>query len=221
MEFSFALWYLFPVAILVATIAMSSGIGGAVFFASLFMLGLKLDPVTAVGAALATELFGFSSGMIAYYKTKLIDFELAKHLLMFSIPAAILGVLYADAIPEIVLKSIFAVGLIFIGYQLFSSWRTEEREKHEKLREKEFARDFEKVLTDSKGNVYCYTVCNKGMGRSVAFIGGGLLGMISVGLAELQEYHLMARCKLPAPAAVATSIFIVGHGARHHMKAVI
>lgn len=209
MEFSFALWYLFPLAILIATVAMSSGIGGAVFFAPLFMLGLKIDPVTAVGAALATELFGFSSGMIAYYKSKLIDFKIAKHLLMFSIPAAILGVLYADAVPEIVLKSIFAVGLIFIGYQLFSSWRSEEREKLEKLHKEEFAEDFEEELIDSKGNVYRYTICNKNMGRSFAFIGGGFLGMISVGLAELQEYHLVARCKIPTPVAVATSIFIV------------
>lgn len=33
--------------------------------------------------------------------------------------------------------------------------------------------------------------------------------MISVGLAELQEYHLVARCKVPTPVAVATSIFVV------------
>lgn len=33
--------------------------------------------------------------------------------------------------------------------------------------------------------------------------------MISVGLAELQEYHLVARCKVPSPVAVATSIFVV------------
>jgi uncharacterized membrane protein YfcA len=33
--------------------------------------------------------------------------------------------------------------------------------------------------------------------------------MISVGLAELQDYHLMARCRVPSPVAVATSIFVV------------
>jgi uncharacterized membrane protein YfcA len=33
--------------------------------------------------------------------------------------------------------------------------------------------------------------------------------MISVGLAELQEYHLVAKCKVPAPVAIATSIFVV------------
>ncbi len=40
-------------------------------------------------------------------------------------------------------------------------------------------------------------------------IGGAFVGMISVGLAELQEYHLVAKCKVPAPVAIATSIFVV------------
>ncbi len=74
---------------------------------------------------------------------------------------------------------------------------------------KEFEDTFESELTDSSGMVYRYTVCNKSMGRLFAFIGGAFLGMISVGLAELQEYHLVARCKVPTPVAVATSIFVV------------
>lgn len=47
------------------------------------------------------------------------------------------------------------------------------------------------------------------MGRFFAGICGAFLGMISVGLAELQEYHLVAKCKVPAPVAVATSVFVV------------
>ena len=42
-----------------------------------------------------------------------------------------------------------------------------------------------------------------------AAIGGAFLGMISVGLAELQEYQLVARCKVPTPVAIATSVFVV------------
>lgn len=209
MELSFEFWYLFPVSILIATIAMSSGIGGAVFFSPLFILAMKIDPRIAIGAALATEFFGFLSGLIAYYKSRLIDFSLAGSLLMFSVPAAIIGSFYSDLIPDIVLKSIFAVGLLFIGQQLFSSYRKEERQKAEKNRKKEFSESYESELTDNTGVVYHYTVCNKNMGRSFAAIGGGLVGMISVGLAELQEYHLVARCKVPTPVAVATSIFVV------------
>jgi len=209
MELSIQFWYLLPIAVMIATIAMSSGIGGAVFFSPLFMLGLGLDPKIAIGAALATELAGFGSGLLAYYKAKLIDFKLAKNLLIFSIPGALLGSMYADLIPAVVLKTIFAVGLIFIGTQLFSAWRKEEREKHEALTTKEFAQNFESELIDSQGNVFRYTVCNPNMGRTFSAIGGAFVGMISVGLAELQEYHLVARCKVPTPVAVGTSIFVV------------
>lgn len=89
-------WYLFPVSIAVATLAMASGIGGAVFFSPIFLLWLKLEPTVAIGVALVTELFGFSSGLIAYVRAKLIDYRLGAQLLMFSIPGAIVGVLSAD-----------------------------------------------------------------------------------------------------------------------------
>lgn len=209
MELTLEFWYLFPIAIVIATVAMSSGVGGAVFFSPLFMLGLQLNPRVAIGAALATELFGFTSGLIAYFKAKLIDFDLAKNLLLFSVPAAILGAYYGDKIPAIVLKAVFAVGLMFIGQQLFSSWRKEERQKMEQKHRKEFEDDFESELTDDTGKVYHYTVCNRNMGRSFATMGGAFVGMISVGLAELQEYHLVARCKVPTPVAVGTSVFVV------------
>lgn len=209
MELSFEFWYLLPASILIATIAMSSGIGGAVFFSPLFMIGLSLSPKTAIGAALVTELFGFSSGLFAYVRAKLIDYKLAKNLLLFSVPAAVIGSYYSDLVPGYILKTIFATGLLFIGYQLFNSWRKEEREKKEKHRQEEFKENYESQLTDKDGVTYKYTVCNKNMGRGFAAIGGAFVGMISVGLAELQEYHLVARCKVPPPVAVATSVFVV------------
>ena len=61
-------WFMFPVAVVIATIAMLAGIGGAVMFAPFFMLVLKLDPLIALGAGLVIEVFGFSSGVIGYWR---------------------------------------------------------------------------------------------------------------------------------------------------------
>ncbi len=206
---NFEYWYLFPVSVLIATIAMASGIGGAVFFSPLFIVLLKLEPSVAVGTALVTELFGFTSGMYAYWKQRLIDVRLGLSLLMFSVPAAVVGSLSADVLPAEVLKGIFAVGIIFIGSQLYSSYRREEREKLDRNIKEVSNKHYESVLRDKRGNEYRYTVCNKNQGRMFAVIGAAFLGMISVGLAELQEYHLVARCRIPSPVAVATSIFVV------------
>lgn len=107
--------------------------GGAVFFSPIFILWLRLEPTVAIGIALITELFGFSSGLIAYVRAQLVDYHLGANLLMFSIPGAIVGVLSADLFPAIVLKTIFAVGLMFIGLQLFLSWRQEQKEAMDEL----------------------------------------------------------------------------------------
>ncbi len=131
------------------------------------------------------------------------------NLLIFSVLLAIVGTVFGSEVPPDILKTIFAVGIIFIGSQLFTSWRKEEKEKNEISRKEEFKIHFEKLLIDKHGKEYKYTVCNKNMGRFFAGIGGAFLGMISVGLAELQEYHLVAKCKVPAPVAVATSVFVV------------
>ena len=79
----------------------------------------------------------------------------------------------------------------------------------EATHKKEFKIKYENLLTDADGNKYKYTVCHKNWGRMFAAVGGAFLGMISVGLAELQEYHLVAKCKVPTRVAVATSIFVV------------
>ena len=92
---------------------------------------------------------------------------------------------------------------------MYSSYREEEKHKANNDIKEEFNANYESTLVDANGNTYNYTICNKSMGRFFAAIGGLFVGMISVGLAELEEYHLVARCKVPTPVAVATSIFAV------------
>jgi len=170
---------------------------------------VKLHSTVAIGTALITELFGFSSGFSAYVKAKLIDFKLGRKLLLYSIPAAIVGILIAPYFPANVLKAIFGVGIIFIGLQIFTFWRQEQKERLNKEIELDSQQHFDSTIIDSKGRIYRYTVLGKSIGAGFAFIGGTFLGMISVGLAELMEYQLVAKCKVPSPVAVATSIFVV------------
>ncbi len=68
-------WYLFPISVLIATIATATGIGGAVFFSPLFMPALRLEPSVTVGTALITELFGFSSGLVGRSHLDLIPLQ--------------------------------------------------------------------------------------------------------------------------------------------------
>lgn len=64
MELNFNFWYLILISIDIATIFMSSDIGGDVFLFPLSMLWLKFEPRVAIGTALANELCGFSSDQL-------------------------------------------------------------------------------------------------------------------------------------------------------------
>ena len=115
---SFDNWFMFPISILIATIAMSSGVGGAIFFAPILLLGLGLPPEVAIGVGLITEVFGFTSGVVAYLRRKLVDFKLAKAILVFSIPMAILGVFAANFVNPDILRAILGVGLLAVAFSL-------------------------------------------------------------------------------------------------------
>lgn len=86
MNIELAYWYMLPVSIVFASIATTIGVGGATFFSPLFMLVLKLRPEVAIGTALITEVFGFSSGVLGYGYKRLIDYKLAVKVLIGTIP---------------------------------------------------------------------------------------------------------------------------------------
>lgn len=206
-------WFMFPIAIAVATIAMSTGIGGAIFFSPIFLLVLGLDPAVAIGTALITELFGFTSGLVAYVRERLVDYKMGFQVLMFAVPAAIFGAGVAEHVPDDILKAIFGVGILFVGSQIFVAWYGERREEMgKKIEAEQLALSggyAQHVVTDKSGREFRYNVFNKPVAAVYSSIGGAFLGMISVGLAELMEYQMVAKCRIPPPVAVATSIFMV------------
>ena len=112
---SLEFWYMLPIGIVIATIAMGSGVGGATFFSPLFILGLGLSPELAVGSGLIVEVFGFGSGVYAYVRRQLIDYRVGSMLLSATVPAAIIGVLVAHYADADILKLIFGMGLFVIA----------------------------------------------------------------------------------------------------------
>ncbi len=203
-------WYIFPLSILIATTAMASGVGGATFFAPLFILGLRLPPEVAIGTGLLTEVFGFASGLIAYYRKRLIDYKLGTSLLMATLPAALLGTWVAGAVEPDVLKIILGVGLFAIA---LSFLRAPEHEDVLNLDAaialKYGGPQAQTTLVTAAGEEIRYTVCNKQEGRLMAGIGGMFVGMISTGLGEMNGYFLLQRCRVPSRVSVATSVFVV------------
>ncbi|NVM25254.1 MAG: sulfite exporter TauE/SafE family protein [Desulfobacterales bacterium] len=203
-------WFMFPVGVLIATIAMSSGVGGATFFSPLFILALGISPEVAIGTGLITEVFGFASGVYAYVRRQLIDYKLGVALLMVTIPMALVGTWAAGHIDPEVLKVILGVGLFAVATSFLRAPEHKDVMRMDRGIEDEYGGDRgEACLNTARGEEICYTVCNRTEGRLIAGLGGLFVGMISTGLGELNGYFLLQRCRVPSKVSVATSVFVV------------
>jgi len=207
---SFEYWFMLPIAALVATTAMASGVGGATFFAPIFMLGLGLEPEVAIGTGLMTEVFGFGSGLLAYWRKKLIDYRLGTTLLIATVPAALLGTWAAGVFDPDILKVILGVGLFAVAGAFLRAPDHEEVARADGSIEDEASEGkATSCLVTAEGESIRYSVCNRAEGSLIAGVGGLFVGLISTGLGELNTYFLMQRCRVPSRVAVATSVFVV------------
>ena len=208
---TFECWFMFPIAICIATVAMGSGVGGATFFAPILNLWLGVPIEVAIGIGLITEVFGFSSGVYAYRKKKLIDYKIALSMLVISIPLALVGGFVSNRFDPNILKGILGLGLLAIAYFLL---RSPQHEQTDQLNEQANLKNSKPksgmtTLTSADGETFEYQVSGKWFGRLVAAVGGFFTGMISTGLGELNSYYLLEQCKIPSKVAVATSVFAV------------
>jgi len=203
-------WYLLPISIVFATIAMASGVEGATFFTPLFIIGIGLTPEIAIGTGLITEVFGFGSGLFAYTRKRLIDYKLGISLLIITIPLSLFGTWLAMYIPADILKTILGMGLLTIAFSFLRNPDKKDIAETDVLIQKEYGTNNpSSCINTASGEEICYTVCNKTQGRMIAGLGGLFIGMISTGLGELNGYFLLQRCKVPSRVAVATSVFVV------------
>ena len=207
---SFEFWFMLPAAILIATIAMASGVEGATFFTPLFILALGLPAEVAIGVGLITEVFGFASGLFSYARKKLIDYKLGLMMLMVTIPLAIIGTFLAAYIAADILKTILGLGLLVIASTFLKSPGKETVVQLDSEIKKKYPKEVAKTtLVTRDGEEISYTVCNRTEGSILGAVGALFIGMISTGLGELNGFFFLQRCKVPSRVSVATSVFIV------------
>jgi len=199
-------WFMFPVSIGVATVAMLSGIGGAALFTPIFVLVFPLlgaeypleSTVAAIGSALLTQTFGFSSGFIGYHRKRLIDRVIVFRFLRISVPVAIAGAFLAHRVPG---------GYLILGYALLVLILAMVHLLSQASQSEDGAGQNRRV--DSAGREYAYVAPRLGV-RDVLYtaVGSFLTGMVSVGIGEVIVPQLTKR-GIPVAIAVAASVAIV------------
>jgi uncharacterized membrane protein YfcA len=223
MERFLAHWWVFPASIAFSTVALASGVSGALFFSPFFMLGVGLTPSQAIGAGLLTEVFGMGNGLRSYVKQRVVDFQTAKWLLVGAVPAVVVGAFAAHFVDPQILKGIFGAGLLVLGGFLVYYDPSEECEpgecEGEFLREKNTGRGTT-TIEASDGEQFTYDTCWRPPGVALSTVGAFVTGLISAGLPEIVTTQLIVRCRVPPRVAVATSVFVLaiaaGAGALVH-----
>ena len=212
-------WFMFPGCIVIATIAMLSGISGAALLTPVMILGFPflhvgtLTPAAAVSMALLTEFFGFGSGVVGYYRRKLIDFMAAKTLLVVAIPAAIGGALISHTIDPMYLRVVYGGFMIVIATILLRHVRESVRNPTAIAPTTSIGRirevNDETVIKASDGTEYRYKLCDVRGGRFYTGFGAVMAGLTSTGIGEVIMPQLVRMCKMPVAVAAATSVFVV------------
>ncbi|MEE8371935.1 MAG: sulfite exporter TauE/SafE family protein [Sphingomonadales bacterium] len=209
-------WFMFPVSILVATTAMLSGIGGAALFTPIFLIIFPLlgpeymlaTPIAAIGVALLTEVFGFSSGFVGYYRKGLIDFGSAVPFIAVGVPVAIFGALMLQFMNANILKGAYGTLMLILAWVMIRHHEPVEHEIDVLTADSHNARE-PRSITARDGTVYKYLKPRQGKGAIATGFGAFLTGLLSVGIGEVVMPQLAKRNRIPVPVAAATSVFTV------------
>lgn len=135
MNMDFTYWYLFPMGIIIATLAMSAGISGANFWIPVYLIFIKLDPLICFWLALLTMVFGFGSGVIRNIYQGTVNWYIVRQYLIPTVPGAVLGSLLTSYINGNFLVLIFGTFVFVYGTYMFISSIASKRShpKHRKV----------------------------------------------------------------------------------------
>jgi hypothetical protein len=113
---------MFPVAIVIAILANSSGFSGGVLFQPIYNLVLNIPIQNAVATGIATETVGMTSGSIRYLMYKMVELPIGFTMIMLTIPGIVLGNHALMVINGDILKLILgSVLLLLASMQLFNA----------------------------------------------------------------------------------------------------
>ena len=128
MEYIFEFWWMLPVAFCVCLTATSTSVEGAVFFAPIFILlfpwaaGVTIVPLEAVFLALSIEIFGFGSALTGYMRRRLVDYDIAKKVLVVSIPVGMAFGFLAHSVPATLILGLLGGMMVLLSVAMLFAY---------------------------------------------------------------------------------------------------
>jgi len=124
MTLSFDYWYVFPIAIIVATLCNASGFSGSVLFQPFFNFVLGIPIAQSVATGIATESIGMTSGAVSYWRMgNKIDIKAVKKVFPFVYIGIITGVFLFVFLPKLWLRFVVGCSIFSIAsYHLYFAY---------------------------------------------------------------------------------------------------
>jgi len=218
LEYWLTYWWMFPIALVIATVVNTVGISGAALFVPFFILVFPLmaEPLAAeqsVKLGLITESFGLSSSAFAFFRFGLIDRKLGLFTVLVALPFVIIGAVLSFYVSENVLRLFIAVVLMIGPILMLSRKRKESKEQcieNEVIGEHHDHPEADNVtLTDKNGKIYKYCrTCGRKARTVVYSIGAIFQGAAGFGIGEIGILS-MVFTKIPIRVAIGTSHMVV------------
>ncbi len=217
-------WFMLPVCIVVASVAMFSGISGAAMLTPVILIGFpllhvpRLTTVEAIGTSLLLETSGFGAGVYRYLSMRLVDVKTARSVIVVTLPLAALGAVAARFAPAQLLRIGYGVAMLALAWLLSRkepgraaddaglapALVSESDRSHPPC-----GHGDQREITAANGHTYQF--CAHGLRLQRAISGGGafVAGLISTGVGEATLPALVRRSRFPVAVAAATSTVIV------------
>lgn len=200
-------WFMLPVCVCVASIAMFSGISGAALLMPVFLFGFPLigapamTTVSAIGMSLFLETSGFGTGVYRYVRSRLVDWKTVSALAMVTVPLGVVGALASRSAPVYLLRGVYGTVMVGLAFALWQH-RSSSGVSHE-------GDGPIRTVTAATGYEYRYPVPRLSGQRIASGAGALLAGLISTGVGEATLPGLVRRHRFPVPVAAATTTVVV------------
>ena len=206
-----SLWWVYPAALCIATLAISTGISGALFFVPFFLLVVGVSPAEAIGGGLMTMIFGTASGTFSYVRQGVVDFTIVKSLLLVTVPFAMAGAVVSLMIDPDALRVLFGVLLFALsGFLLWSNLRPARANTAQSVRpegnRRANASPDDAVVRARDGREYRYARPGRTVSQALGAAGALVQGFMGAGLPEATTTQLILRGPVPPRVAVGTSV---------------
>ena len=180
-------FYLLPLGIIIALLAISAGISGSNFWIPVYFIWLGIDPKTSFWLALLTMLFGFGSGIVRNLKNRTINWFIVTQYLKIAVPFTIAGTLLVPFAPAELLLFLFGSFVIIYGAFLVCRFGL-------------FPRKIEPAVSETGEKIYWIQ----------AALAGFLKGLIATGTGKIIMPCVLRHCKIRTPAqAVGSTVVII------------